>query len=209
MEDSVLSFAVVDNVDWPIVATWIVSRVTPTEAASVNAVVLDTQADPRADQKLRALTRGRAAVLTAGSARAGLPLTGDVLSVMDLARLAAATEAQQERVLEAVRAFALRPNPKTGKVPKAPRKIVLPEFPTSPRESDFSPQEGTPPGRALAAANYLARVWSIWLQTEEDRRRRAFNSRGEPWMMPDHLADPEIAELPREFAETLSFQPVI
>ncbi len=199
-----LSFAVVDNLDWPIVAIWIVGRVTPVDAASVNAVVVDVDEDPNADDKLRSLTQGRVTVLTNGSTAGPLPMVGRMLVLSDLASLAVATSVQQERILEAVRAFAARPDAKTGRLPKTPRKIVVPEFNAIPIAADFPPRADTPPCRALAAANYLAALWSLWLQTEDERRRRASTANGDPWMMPDGLADRQIAELPSEFAEALT-----
>ena len=203
------SIAIVDNKDAPTIAVWITTRVAPLAVSNVNAVVVDTAIDPQAHDKVRLLTRDRAVLLTRGSRLDGLPVEGDPLTVADIASLVSETAEEQQRILSAVAGFAMRPNPKTGHVPKKPRKIVLPEFPAAPNEFDFMPTEDTPVGRTLATANYLARAWSLWLQTDEERRKRAVDAKGRPWMMPDDMSCPQIVEVPKKFGSRLCVQALV
>lgn len=202
------SVAIIDNRDATTMAIWITSRVAPTVVAHVNAVVVDLVSDLRGIEKARLLTRERAVLVTDGSTLEGLPIVGAPMMLADISTLVAETEALQRKILDAVAAFASRPDPKTGRVPAKPRKIVAPEFAASARAEDFRARETTPPMRALAAANYLARAWTLWLETDDERRRRAVDSRGRPWMMPPELASPVIAELPSSFEAGLITQPL-
>lgn len=203
------SIAIVDNKDAPTIAVWITTRVAPLVVSNANAVVVDTAIDPQAHEKVRLLTRDRTVLLTRGSRLDGLPVEGDPLTVADIAALVSETTEEQQRILSAVAGFAMRPNPKTGNVPKNPRKIVLPEFAAPPNELDFLPIDDTPVGRALATANYLARAWSLWLQTDEERRKRVANAKGQPWMMPADMSCPQIVEVPERFGSRLVVQALV
>lgn len=202
------SVAIVDNRDGSTIAVWITTRVSSLSVSNVNAVVVNTATDPGAIEKVRLLTRDRAVFLTEGSSADGLPVEGRPLTITDIATLIAETEALQQRILDAIAAFAVRPDPKTGQRPAKPRKIVSREIPVSPRQWDFKAKEDVPAMRALAAANYLARAWSLWLETDDERRKRSLDVKGRPWMMPPDLANPLIAELPCEFAARFHLQPL-
>ena len=67
-----------------------------------------------------------------------------------------------------------------------------------------------PEYRALSVANYVAAVWSAWLATDEQRVRRAINPRTgtTPWIMPEALGSPELAEFPPEFGQLVQPEPV-
>ncbi len=105
-------------------------------------------------------------------------------------------------ILEAVADYKRRTRSKT---------LTEPMFPPSPRAADFQPAEDTASQRAFTTANYLGKVWSRWLKTDEERRRRtARPKRGEtPWIMPDDLNAPEVAEFPSAFAAPIHEQPLV
>ena len=207
--ETVHSIAIIDNRDCTTVAVWISSRVTPLEVLNVNAVVVDIASDPDALEKVRLLTRGRAVMLTEGSTLDGLPVEGEPLTVDNVAGLVSETEAHQQRILAAVHAYAVRPDPKTGRAPKNPRKIVPPTFPSSPSADDYQHDQATPVSRTLATANYVGRAWSAWLLTDDERCKRAVNAPGAPWMMSHDLSDPHVADLPPGFAGRLRTQPLV
>lgn len=155
------SVAVVDNRDGTTIAVWITTRVSPLLVSNVNAVVVDTATDPRAIEKVRLLTCGRTVLLTRGSTSNGLPADCEPHVIEDVGRLIVRTEVMQHDVLEAVA--------------DQRRKLAPPEFAAVPRESDYRPAQDTPVGRALATANYLARAWCVFLQTDDERRKRVVN----------------------------------
>ncbi len=155
------SVAVVDNRDGTTIAVWITTNVSPLLVSNVNAVVVDTATDPRAIEKVRLLIYGRTVLLTRGSTSNGLPLDCEPRVIEDVGRLVARTEAMQQDVLDAVA--------------DQRRKLAPPEFAAVPRETDYRPAQDTPVGRALATANYLGRAWSVFLQTDDERRKRVVN----------------------------------
>ena len=155
------SVAVVDNRDGTTIAVWIIASVSALLVSNVNAVVVDTATDPRAIEKVRLLTCGRSVLLTRGSTSAGLPVDCEPRVIEDVGRLVARTEAMQQEILLAVA--------------DRRRKLAPPEFALVPHESDYRPAQDTPVGRALATANYLGRAWSVFLQTDDERRKRIVN----------------------------------
>ena len=195
-----IGFAVIDNADPRDVAIWLVSRTSADEASNTNAVVVDLLGDSEAGATLRNLVADRAIVLTTGSSAELLPVTQPVLSTADVAGMLEEADLQHTAITAALREYALRPDPRTGKRPKKPRPLVLPDPPTHPREDAFRPRSAGAPFRALATANYLRSVWSVWLEVESGRVHRARNAAGELWMMPETLADPTIAVFPPSFA---------
>lgn len=204
-----LGFAIVDSRASGKVAVWLTSRVAPFGADHTNAVLVDFREDKEGLEKVRLLTRDRVVLLTAGSTTDGLPLESEPPTVASAAGdLATEVRRHQRRILSALREYAVRPYPKTGRIPKTPRKVTEPEFGRRPTEVDFQPMEDTPVGRALAAANYLRAVWSWWLRTDHERARRASRSDGELWM-PEGLSEPEVAELPQDLARRLRVQPQV
>lgn len=102
-------------------------RSTDTRPMNVNAVVVDTNLDPSAIDKVRSLTRAAVVVATAGSVLDGLPVDGDPIHPAEFEALLDETEAQQRRILEALDVYAINISPKTGKVLK-PRSIVRPDW---------------------------------------------------------------------------------
>jgi hypothetical protein len=172
------------------------------EVSHTNAVVLNAANDPGALEKVRSLTRCCAVLLTDGSVPDGLPVEGEPLTSADIDAMVAATEEHQQAILEAVADYKRRTRSKT---------LIGPTFPTSPQASDFQPAQDTASQRAFMTANYLGKVWSRWLVTDEERRRRTARPKtGEtPWIMPEGLNDPEVAVFPAAFAARVHEQPVV
>lgn len=195
-------FATVDNQPGSdTVAVWVTAHVEPHRAGHTNAVCVDKLSDPDASRKLRSLTRDYAVMLTEGSTLDALPIDGKPLSVADIEALVAETEERQQRITAAVAEYAAKTRIKS---------LAPPTFPPSPVPSDFVPAEDTVTARALQAANYVARAWSLWLATEEQRRRRTVQPRTNktPWIMPDDLNDPAVAAFPPDFAARVHAQPL-
>lgn len=201
-----IGFAVIDNADPTEVAVWLVSRTGPDEVNNTNAVVVDARR-PESGATIAALIADRVVLLTAGSTPIGLGLQAGSMSTDDLTALMQETDAQYERVLAAVNAYAVLPDPKTGKPRTKPRSLMPPSSPAHPREGAFQAKDDSAPARALSTANYLRSVWTAWLDIESERKRRARNKAGELWMMPEELADPHIAELPESFLAGVDVQP--
>ncbi|WP_156464703.1 hypothetical protein [Aeromicrobium sp. Root495] len=165
-----LGFATVDNqTESSVVAIWLTSQTSPTAATHTNAVRVELREDPDAFEKVHALTRDRILLLTDGSAIDGLPLEGYALKIDDLEHLAAATESLRLEVGVSVR----------------------------PAREMNRPAEDTPTLRALESANYLAGLWSDWLEADNARRKRW--AKHEP-------REPEA--FPAEFIKGLDPQPV-
>lgn len=205
-----LGFAVIDSRGGREVALWLSSRVARLGVEHTNAIVVDRLEDPDALQKVRVLTRDRAVLFTDGSTIDGLPVDGERLAAAELiAALTTDTERHQDRILAALRTWANRPDAKTGRVPKAPRKVVLPDFAPGLASGFNSQQEDTPGGRALATANRIRVVWLDWLGTENERARRAKSHEGEVWLMPEDLREPAIADLPEGVSGRLHVQPLV
>jgi hypothetical protein len=115
--------------------------------------------------------------------------------------IAVDTEDLQARVEAALLAHALRPVQPTGVAPLRPRPFVPPDFP-SPVVRPSERQAGSSPvDRSLAVANYVRRLWSAWLQTEDERRKRAMPKGSRPASMPAGLDSTEITELPLRFGD--------
>lgn len=193
-----LGFAVID---WQngegATAVWLTTRVTPERAGHTNAVrVFDD--DPAWEVKLRSLVADRAVLLTFGSTpplALVAPIPAD-----EVAALAAETESYQRRIVDAVEMYVARSRSKALVRPDFPVKVSPPEI----HELADAPQ------RALATANYLASVWNAWLATDEQRRRRTVDPREgtTPWIMPDDMNSPDLAEFPPEFTGRVRPQPV-
>lgn len=184
------------------IAVWLTSLVAPQRADHTNAVVIEATTDADAREKVRLLTRCRVVVITDGSNVDGLPIEREAMTVADVDALIKETEEQQQRILDAVAAYATK---------NRNRSLVPPEFPPSPTPERFTPAEDTATQRALQTANYLARAWTSWLTTDEQRRRRTTRPRTNttPWIMPDDMNSPVIAPLPPRFAEQLRSQPLV
>lgn len=71
------------------IALWVTSSSEGMRGRHVNAVVIDSNTDPDASEKLRSLTRSSLVLLTDGSTLDGLPVEGGVLTTADIDDLVA------------------------------------------------------------------------------------------------------------------------
>ena len=179
-----------------VIVVWVTSRAERLRAAHTNAVKINVESDAMAMEKVRSLTARCAVLATEGSSLDGLPLEGCRITLRDIEGLIAETEERQQAILAGVKGYKRRIRSKS---------IKEPEFPPSPQAPYLASSDSTAIQRALTTANFVAEVWSGWLRTEEERRRRTVSPRTRlsPWMMPIELNSPEIAELPPLFAARL------
>lgn len=192
-----LGFAIVDARPTDVAtAVWLTSRVEAVRIGHTNAVVVRHD-DAEHDRKVYALTADRCVVLTPGS-EARMPFH-HAIGLDAFGALSDETDALQQRIAEAVAAYSSR---------SRGRELVLPDFPPAPQPPRIDHDQ--PAQRALATADYVARVWSAWLTTDEQRRRRAVDPRtgASPWIMPTELGSPTIAEFPAAFAERARPEPL-
>ena len=188
-----LGFAVVDaQPKSDEVAVWLTSLVDPQRANHTNAVVLQRD-DPRFDDKVRALAGDRAVLLTAGTVLDGLALDVAALDADSILGLVKETAEHRVRILDAVATY--------GRKQKT--KPVPPLFYGDADLAEVPLTEESAAARALQTATLLARAWTGWLETEEQRRRRTARPQdgATPWMMPEELNSPTVAVLPEQFAE--------
>lgn len=193
-----LGFAIIDRqVGEGVTAVWLTSRVTSDRAGHTNAVCVADD-DPERTSKLRSLIADRAVILTAGSEQP-IPLVAPI-QVETVSLLIAETAEHQSRIAEAVEVFRSSSRSKS---------LASPYFPPAPNEPDLRDVPDAAQ-RALATANYVASAWGAWLATDEQRRRRTAEPRTgtSPWMMPDELSSPDVAQFPAGFAEQVRPEPV-
>jgi hypothetical protein len=153
--------------------------------------------DERHDARVWNLTAGRAVVLTNGTTP---PLTFQhAVGVDAFDRLIDETSAHQRLIADAVADYAARTKN---------RNLATPEFPRAPKF--IVDERDEPEFRALSVANYVAKVWSQWLATDDQRVRRTINPRTgtTPWIMPDELGNPVLAEFPPKFGQLVQPEPV-
>ncbi|MGB3286520.1 hypothetical protein [Mycolicibacter algericus] len=162
-----------------------------------NAVVIAND-DERYETTIRSLTADRAVVLTGGTVAPVpfvKPLTADVFDA-----LIKVTAAYQQRIDDAVEAAR-----------SSTRKLVDPDFPRAAPEL-IPDERDEPQFRALATADYVAAVWRFWLLTDAQRARRSLPTKTKtrvlPPIMPAELCDPQLTELPPEFAELATPEPL-
>ncbi|MFP1155660.1 hypothetical protein BHQ21_25770 [Mycobacterium sherrisii] len=153
--------------------------------------------DERHDAKVRALTIDRAVVLTHGTIPP-VPFIHAV-GVDAFDGLVDETSAHQRVIADAVADYAARTRN---------RNLAMPDFPSAPKLK--MDQRDEPAYRALSVADYVASAWTAWLATDEQRVRRTIEPRTgkSPWIMPDGLADPVLAEFPPEFAALAKPEPM-
>lgn len=180
-----IGFAVMDAREGSPLAVWHTGRTRATMANHTNAVVISDD-DPDATKKLDSLCFDRIVVLTPGSRS-----DRGHLDLADLEVIREATVARFQEITEAITAHARRSRNSKLKYPTLPDAPTLDE--PSADESHY---------RALASADYLSRLWSDWLSVEDMRLTRTLSPKGvTPWMMPQHLNDPEIQALPAQLLQ--------
>ncbi|AHH17035.1 hypothetical protein NONO_c22370 [Nocardia nova SH22a] len=190
-----LGFAIVDrHPAADATAVWLSSRVDTVIVRNTNAVVISHD-DPEHDSKVRWLVADRSVVLTDDT----VPRPEFAHSVRSGAfdQFVELIAAQQERICAAIESYS-----------RSKRSaLVVPIFQPVPEQ--IPAQRDEPRFRALALADYVGNVWTAWLFTEDQRRRRTVNPKtGEtPWIMPEELDDPDIAILPAEFADRVPPEP--
>lgn len=197
--------ATIDHQDGsPQTVVWVTNRTADGNVLNVNSVAIDRD-DASWAEKISSLTHSCAVLATPGSDLHNVPVHGRALSVESLDALLDAADQRQTLIRDAVSAFAVRPDAKTGKPPKNPRKLVSPTFPSRPSWAPGPSDDAV--HRALRAANFVGQCWSYWLATERERLVRVTSGSGEaPRMMPDSLASPELELLPKEFTQLIQAQ---
>jgi hypothetical protein len=194
-----LGFAVVDSQPGSdATAVWLTSRVAPDRADHTNAVTLASD-DSDQGRKFRSLVADRIVLLTPGS-EAPCALS-NVATIEMLETVTEEIELLQSRIVEAVANYSERTRSKN---------LVRPTFDVAPSPRDLDLSGGSPALRALATANLLGRLWTCWLRTEEQRRRRSFDPKKgtSPWIMPDDMSAVDVAELPPSLSDEERPQPV-
>lgn len=183
------------------IAVWVTSSLEGM-CRHVNAVVIDAGSDPDALEKVRSLSRCCGVLVTEGTVLDGLPIEGTPLNEADIADLVAETETHQETITTAVTDYKRRTRSTS---------LKSPTFPVSPKTADYVPAEDTASARAFAAANFLAKAWTAWLETDEERRRRTTRSKtGQtPWIMPEHMNSAQVATFPESFAARIHEQSLV
>lgn len=183
------------------IAVWITGREGLT-AHHHNAVVIEAASDPDAMRKVRSLTRRHVVLVTDGTVLDGLPLEGKPLTVPDVGDLAAVSEKMRARILDAFADYVARNRSSSP---------VGPSFPQVPSLGRFQPERDDAAARAFAVANFLKAVWTAWLGTDEERRRRTVQPRtGQtPWIMPDSMNQPTVPDFPAEYLDRLHEQALV
>ena len=187
-----LGFATLDaNPRCDTSAVWLTSRVAPDLAEHTNAVSIQ-DSDASSERTMRALIADRILLLTPGSQAPSF--AAGALTVDDLSVFRDEIEHLQERIISAITEHSTRA--RNG-------NLVRPVFARFPRPEEFDMSSESPTKRALETANFLAKLWTCWLSTEEQRRRRSINPKTgtTPWIMPEEMNAQTIAELPPVFAE--------
>ena len=185
-----LGFAIVDRQPKAsATAVWLTGR-EGSRVSHTNAVVI-AHDDERYDYKIWALTSDRAVILTNGT-EPPKPFE-HALDIAAFDGFIDETAARQELIVEIVTEYAERTKNSN---------LVIPEF-GSARPTLKSDARDEPQYRALAVANYVAAVWSAWLDTDEQRSRRTAHPRTgkSPWIMPEPLGSPELTEFAPEFGK--------
>ncbi|MCV7051270.1 hypothetical protein H7H82_11800 [Mycobacterium heidelbergense] len=193
-----LGFAIVDRQPKAnATAVWLTSRVEGSLLVNhTNAVVVQHD-DERHDDTVWALTADRAVVLTQGTTP---PISFvHALGIEAFDVLIDETAARQQLIADAVTAYAQKTRN---------RNLVIPDF-SKDRPKLTMDVRNEPEFRALSVANYVAQVWRTWIITDEQRVRRTINPKTKkpPWIMPEELGDPVVAEFPPEFAELAKPEP--
>jgi hypothetical protein len=183
------------------VAVW-VTTAKGTQAWHVNAVEIAAEDEAEVHEAVSSLTRCSAVLVTEGSHLDGLPVDGTPLTMADIEDLVTATEAQQDAILLAIKDF---------KRSAKSASVKLPTFQLSAKAADFAADDDTASGRAFATANFLAKAWTAWLNTDEERRRRTAKPKtGEtPWIMPPAMNSPWVDLFPEAFAPRVHVQPLV
>lgn len=173
------------------VAVWLTSLVESHRADHVNAVVVERD-DHRLLDQMQALAADRAVLTTDGTVLGGLQLKVDPLTSASLTVLLDETLEHRMRITAAVASYGREHG----------TKPVPPRFYGGDRLADVPLSEESAAGRALRTATILARAWTAWLQSDEQRRRRTVRPQdgGTPWMMPEELNSSKVAPLPARFA---------
>jgi hypothetical protein len=193
-----LGFAIVDRLPKAnATAVWLTTHIEGSLVNHTNAVEI-LHDDERHDYKVWALTADRVVVLTQGTTPPIPFMHAHGIDVFD--GIIDETFAHQRLIGAAVTAYAERTRN---------RNLVTPDFSKERPKLTMDERDG-PAYRAFSVANYVAKVWGLWLTTDEQRVRRTINPRTKksPWIMPKELSDPVLAEFPPEFAQLAKPEPL-
>lgn len=195
-----LGFAILDRApDTAEVVVWLTTKLKDARVDHTNAVVVSLDNDPEALRKIHGLTRDRVVMLTPGTTKDGLPLSAETLSPSALDLLVDETATHREDIIAAVKEYRRHARKPAIKLPDFPRLCVTYDFST-----DASQVE-----QALSLADLVAQLWSQWLATDEERRRRTKDrDRVTPWMMPEEMNQPGLVLFPPAFGALLRPQPL-
>lgn len=194
-----LGFAVVDSQpSSDSTAVWLTSRVATDRADHTNAVTLAND-DPEKGRKFRSLVADRIVLLTPGSEAPAVVSNAATVEALETVR--EEIELLQSRIVEAVTKYGEHTRSKN---------LVRPTFSPTPSTRDLDLSGSSSAHRALATADHLGHLWTCWLKTEEQRRRRSVDPKKgtSPWIMPDDMSAVDIAELPPSLSDGTRPQPV-
>lgn len=178
-----LGFATVDHAGSSgTTVVWLTSRIEPNRAEHTNAVTLGAN-DEDGGHKFQVLVADRLVVLTQGSvAPEWLPsaVTADLID-----EWVEYIRQRQEQICAAIA--------------KRSSNLVQPTFPPIPSLDSIEVSAGLSDQvkRTFITATYVARTWTAWLETEQQRLRRTVDPKtgATPWIMPDALSGP-LEEIP-------------
>ena len=194
-----LGFAVVDSQpSSDATAVWLTSRVASDRTDHTNAVTLAND-DPDKERKFESLLAGRIVLLTPGSKTPAVVSNAATVEALETFR--EEIEQLQSRIVEAVTNYSEHTRSKN---------LVRPTFSPTPSTRDLDLSGRSPAHRALATANLVGGLWTCWLKTEEQRRRRSIDPKKgtSPWIMPDDMSAVDVAELPPSLSDETRPQPV-
>lgn len=184
-----LGFATVDFArDQNKVTVWLTSRITTSRAGHTNAVVFDTIGlDWR---RVKGMLADRYVFLTTRADESLQPLRDLKLAPCDASTLAGEVAETQRELFEVFERYRDQP----GK-----QDLVEPQWSFVPPAADAGgPVCGPPNEVTLAAADFVRKTWTAWLETERERVKR-------PYMPPQGAP---LRELPDAFIQRNVLYPV-
>lgn len=193
------------TIDWQPNATeaavWVTRR-RGLEVGHVNAVRVDFTTKKDAKETIHALTRCSGVLLTKGSSLPPDFVDGSPLSVDDLTGFLMEVTDLRAAVLDAIDHYKRRTRSTS---------MTVPIFEPAPDVSASLSDRDDATARAFGTANYMQRLWTQWLRTDEERRKRTVQPRtgATPWVMPAEMNSDVVSDFPPRFADRVVVQPVV